>query len=81
MTTYSFALILTGIDEVTIEVGDAIYAVIDDASLHTDGPAVLLDFDREAESLGDAIGSAINDVERAGFKVARVEVEQPAASA
>jgi hypothetical protein len=80
MTTYSFALILAGIDDVTIEVGDAIYAAINDASLHTDGPAVLLDFDRQAESLGDALGSAINDVERVGFTVSRVEIEEPAAS-
>jgi hypothetical protein len=81
MTTYSFALILAGIDDLTIEVGDAIYAVINDASLHTDGPTVLLDFDRAAESLGDAIGSAVDQVVQAGYKVARVEVEQPAASA
>jgi hypothetical protein len=41
---------------------------------------VLLDFDRKAESLGDAIGSAVKDIEKAGFKVARVEVEEAAAS-
>jgi hypothetical protein len=33
-----------------------------------------LSFDREAGSLGDAVGSAIRDVERAGFAVARVDV-------
>jgi hypothetical protein len=80
MTTYSFALILAGVDDLTIEVGDAIYAVINDASLHSSGPTVLLDFDRKAESLGDAIGSAVKDIEKAGFKVARVEVEEAAAS-
>jgi hypothetical protein len=33
-----------------------------------------VDFDREAESLGDATGAAVKDVERAGLAVARVEV-------
>jgi hypothetical protein len=72
--TYSFTLTLAGIDELTIEIGDALYAVIDDGFLHSDGPLVYLDFDREAETLGDAIGSAVKDVERAGFAVARIDV-------
>ena len=72
--TYSFVLTLAGPDELTIEVGDALYAVIDDAFLHSDGPNLYLDFDREADALGDAIGSAVKDVERAGFSVARVDV-------
>jgi hypothetical protein len=72
--TYSFTLTLEGLDELTIEVGDAIYAVVDDGFLHSDGPAIYLDIDREAASLGDAIGSAIKDVERAGFAVTRIDV-------
>lgn len=47
----------------------------DDASLSSEGQTFFLGFDREAASLGKAIGSAIEDVERAGFSVARVEVE------
>lgn len=46
----------------------------DDASLWGEGPVVYLEFDRESGSLGDAIGSAVKDVERAGFGVARVDV-------
>lgn len=72
--TYSFTFILAGVEELTIEVGDAVYAVIDDASLWSEGPSIYLDFDREADSLGDAIGSAVKDVERAGYSVARVDV-------
>ncbi len=72
--SYSFTFTLAEIDELTIEVGDAIYAVIDDGFLHSDGPVIYLDFDREAETLGDAIGSAVKDVERAGFAVARIDV-------
>ena len=46
----------------------------DDALLSSRGGKVYLRFDREAESLGDAIGSAVKDVERAGLTVARVDI-------
>ena len=71
---YSFTLTLAGLDELTIEVGDAIYAVVDDGSLYSEATTLYLAFDREASCLGDAIGSAVKDVERAGFSVARVDV-------
>ncbi len=74
LRTYSFTLTLAGLDELTIEVGEAIYAILDDGFLHSEGPTISLDLDREAGSLGDAIGSAVNDVERAGFTVARIDV-------
>jgi hypothetical protein len=68
-------VVLAGVDGLTIEVADAVYGSgIDDALLHSEGPTLYLDFDREAGSLGDAVGSAIKDVERAGYIVARVEV-------
>jgi hypothetical protein len=59
--------------------GAVLAAGCDDASLSSRGQMFVLDFDREAESLGKAIGSAIEDVEKAGYKVARVEVEETAA--
>lgn len=73
---YDFTLALSGVGELTVEVADRLYeAGCDDASPHSAGPTVYLDFHREAESLGDALGSAVKDVERAGYAVARVEVE------
>ena len=39
------------------------------------GDVFSLSFDREAESLGKAIGLAVTEVERAGIAVARVEVD------
>lgn len=39
------------------------------------GGVFSLSFDREAESLGDAIGSAVADVVRAGCSVSRVDVD------
>ncbi len=73
---YEFTLTLAGVEELTVEVADALYeAGCDDASPHSTGPRIDLDFHREAESLASAIGSAIADVERAGFAVARIDVE------
>jgi hypothetical protein len=73
---HDFTLTLAGARELTVELADALYeAGCDDASVYSEGPTVYLDFHREAESLGDAIGSAVKDVARAGFSVALVRVE------
>lgn len=74
--TYSFTLTIAGGSELTPEMAEAIFAAgADDATpFGRDGRAFVA-FDREAGSLGDAIGSAIRDVERAGLGVVRVEVE------
>lgn len=80
--TYSFTLTLSGVSEITVAMADALFeAGCDDSSPSSSGGIVTIDFDRESESLGDAVGSAIRDVERAGFKVARVEVESGIESA
>ena len=49
-----------------------------DASIrgHADGIELL--FERSADSLQSAISSAISDVERAGYRVSRVEMEREA---
>ncbi len=80
MRSYSFTLILAGVDVLTPEMGDALErSGIDDAVMGSSGGIVTLGFDREAGSLGEAVGSAITQVEKAGYKVAKVEVEEPAA--
>jgi len=77
LETQEFTLILTGVPELTDELqGRLLEAGCDDASLWSEGDTVCLDFSRESESLGDAIGSAVKDVMRAGFAVARVDVGQ-----
>jgi hypothetical protein len=76
--TYDFALILTGVDEFTVELADRLYeAGCDDATFGTSNSVHFGRFSREAGSLGDAVGSAIRDVERAGLAVARVDVDAP----
>lgn len=78
MKTYSFTLVLAGVDVLTPEMGDDLFeAGCDDATPSSSNGVVSVDFDREAESLGKAIGSAVEDVERAGYKLARVEVDEP----
>jgi hypothetical protein len=75
LTTHSFTLILAGVDVLTPEMGDALeMSGIDDAVMGSSGGVVSLGFDRAAEDLGDAVASAVRDLEKAGFKVARVEV-------
>jgi hypothetical protein len=79
MTTYSFTLTLAGVDVITPEMADALFeAGCDDSTPASRDGLVLVHFDREAVSLGDALGSAVKDVEKAGYKVARVEVEEAA---
>lgn len=49
-----------------------------DASLRGHPHGMELLFERSAESLQTAIASAIADVERAGFRVSKVELEREA---
>lgn len=73
---HRFTLVLSGIGEVTEGIANALYeAGCDDAGVGSCEGVVSVDFGREAGSLGAAIGSAVDDVERVGFTVARVEVE------
>jgi hypothetical protein len=81
LKTYGFTLLLAGESEMTDELqGRLLAAGCDDASLWSEAGSVYLSFDRQAASLGKAIGSAVEDVERAGLGVARVEVDTPAAA-
>jgi hypothetical protein len=73
---YEFSLILTA-TEVTDEDADKLYeAGCDDGSILTCGGVTKVQFDREASNLDEALASAIQNVERAGLAVARVEIER-----
>lgn len=79
LKSYAFTIVLAGVDELSDAMIDAIYvAGCDDAGVGSCEGLVTVDFDREAESLGDAIGSAVKDVAKAGLAVARVEVDRRA---
>lgn len=75
LSTHHFTLVLSIASDLTDELqGELLKSGCDDASLWSEGKTIHLEFSREAESLGDAVGSALKDVERAGCAVAGVEV-------
>jgi hypothetical protein len=75
LKTHRFSLILRDVAEISDALEDAtLNAGCDDALLWSRDGVAGLDFDREAETLGDAIGSAVKAIESAGFAVARVDV-------
>jgi hypothetical protein len=75
LKSFTFTLVLAGVTEITDDIANALYdAGCSDAGVGSCEGIVSIDFDREAESLSAAIGSAVADVERAGFKVARIDV-------
>jgi hypothetical protein len=72
---HEFTLRLAGELEMTVEIADALFeAGCDDASAWSEGTTGYLTFHRDAESLGKAIGSAVDDVGRAGFTIAHITV-------
>ncbi len=76
LKTFRFTLILSGVSELSDAMVDALFeAGCDDAGVGSCNGVVTVDFDREAEDLGDAIGSAVKNVAHAGFSIARVDVE------
>lgn len=79
MAKYEFSLILPGLLELTEDLADRLFeAGCDDATPGTCNGVFSIDFHREADSLEAAIRSAIANVESAGYRVARVEMEAEA---
>lgn len=76
--TYGFSLLLSGVQEITCELEDALYGgACDDALLSQVGGHIYLDFDRESDSWSSAIISAIKDVENCGQGLTVVRVLTP----
>lgn len=75
--TFTFALILGGVTEVTEEMASAVYDRCEDALCGEYCGRPYVTFDREATSLGSAIVSAIGDVESSISGVRVVEVRPP----
>ena len=73
---YEFSLVLT-VADVTDEEADKLYeAGCDDGSILSRGDVTMVQFDRDASTLDEALASVIRDVEAAGFQVARVEIDR-----
>jgi hypothetical protein len=82
MTDYRFSVIVLAEAMTHGEILDATDALgsagCTDASIRGYAEGMELLFDRAADSLQAAITSAISDVERAGYRVRRVEMEREA---
>ncbi len=77
MKTYEFSLVLTA-SEVTDGDCDHLYeAGCDDALIGTSNCVTRVMFSREADSLEEAIRSAVANVRSAGFDLTRIEMDPP----
>ena len=73
MKEHAFTLVLT--TDPTEDDADRLYAIFNDGTVTTISGVPQVHFVRVAQSLEEAIGSAISDVRSAGLDVARVEME------
>jgi hypothetical protein len=81
MSSYQFTLILSGIAEITPELADSLFAATGgDIELNMRNDVAYIEFDRAADTLHDALSSAIAQVEGAGVGVRVVRVEADAAN-
>lgn len=73
LKTFHFVVYLAGPAKITQRLQDRVYeAGCDDAALVLRNGRLLLDFDREAESLPDAVRSALSDIQEAGLKASEI---------
>jgi hypothetical protein len=76
MATYRFTVILAGLSEISDDLAEALFeAGCDDGSPWSSQGVAAVAFDREAESLEQAVRSAIAGVQKAGCHVAWVKIE------
>jgi regulator of RNase E activity RraB len=79
MTKYEFTLILKGSRDLTEEIADELFqAGCDDGTPGTSDGVFSIDFHRAANTLEEAINSAIGNLKAAGYEVDRVEIEAEA---
>jgi hypothetical protein len=78
--TYEFDIVLQEVSEVTDDQADSLFvAGCDDGTPVSRNGVAWIHFDREAASLEEAIVSAIAQVQAAGFRVSKVEMDLDAA--
>ena len=81
MNIFEFTLILAGVAEITPDLADALYAATGgDIEFNMRNDVAYVEFDRTADTLHDAVSSAIAQVENAGVGVRVVRVESDAAN-
>jgi hypothetical protein len=74
MKTHEFAIVASGLDPEADDFEDRFYdAGCDDATISFQKGVIVLDFAREAQTFAKALISAIEDVQRAGARIERIE--------
>lgn len=70
-------MVLDGLDDINEELTNRLYeAGCDDASLGCCEGIVTLEFDRDAGSLAEAIGSAVRDITTAGCSPVQITLDR-----
>ena len=81
MNRYDFTVVAGGNPELTEELADKLYAVgADDSSPGSCDGVLSVDFHRDADTLEQAVRSAIAHMQAAGLTAARVVIEADAAA-
>jgi hypothetical protein len=76
---FTFTVVLHGVEENTKQLENKLFeAGCDDASLASRDGRIALEFGREAESLSSAVGSAIDDIQAAGYQIAAIRIREQA---
>jgi hypothetical protein len=79
MKAYEFDIVLKDISEVTDDQADALFAAgCDDGTPASCNGTAWIHFDREAASLEEAIHTALAQIQTAGLRAAKIELEADA---
>jgi len=74
--TFIFTCTIADRTDFDLDLADAIYAAgADDSSVGSRDGVVTVDFDREAETLDQAVRTAIDDLAKAGLRVSVVRID------
>lgn len=77
VSTFSFTVVLEGLSDITEDLENRLFeAGCDDTLLCCTDGVVYLEFDREAGSLAEAIGSAVRNIVAAGCLPARITLDR-----
>lgn len=73
ISTFRFTVVLDGLDDISEELANRLFeAGCDDTLLRCCDGVVYLDFDRDASTLAEAIGSAVRDIAAAGCSLSQI---------
>ena len=76
MQTFIFTCQIADLSDFDLELADSIHAAgADDCSIGSRDGVVTIDFDREAETLDQALRTAIDDLAKVGLRVSDVRLD------